>query len=297
MRTSNASLPKVRFAAHRFLAVALAIFLGGCSALGALNAIVPKGDLVRHAGIPYGPGERGKLDVYVPREHGAKPMPVVVFFYGGAWQEGRREDHLFVAQTLCARGFVVVIPDYRVYPEVRYPAFIEDGARAVEWTVANISRYGGDANGIALMGHSAGAHIAAMLAYNRRFMDDRTRASVKALVGLAGPYDFEPTEPPVIALLSGEGDPDLAMPARFVRGHEIPTLLVTGDDDKRVDPANTAKLERKLREAGSPVEVRVIPGMSHAGALVFLSAPFRDEALVDRIAGFIRGAAVRRMPP
>ena len=276
--------------APRLFASLLFALLGGCSPLSALNALVPESGFVRHAGIAYGEGERGKLDVYVPRSEGPGALPVVVFFYGGAWQSGRREEHLFVAEALCSRGFVVVIPDYRLYPEVRYPAFIEDGARAIAWTAANIDRYRGDARSIVLMGHSAGAHIAAMLAYNRRFIDGDMRSRLKAMVGLAGPYDFIPDEPPIIALLSGEGDPDRAMPARFVRGGEPPSLLITGDRDARVNPDNTDRLARRLREAGSPVEVRIVPGLSHAGALVKLSSPFRDDALLDGIATFVRKA-------
>jgi acetyl esterase/lipase len=285
---------RIARSAKRLCAALVFLLLGGCSPLVAINALVPERGFIRHAGIAYGEGERGRLDVYVPRIESAVPRTVVLFFYGGAWQTGRREDHLFVAEALCSRGFVVVIPDYRLYPEVRYPAFVEDGARAVAWTAANIGRYGGDARSIALIGHSAGAHIAAMLAYNRRFLDADTRSRLKAMVGLAGPYDFKPSEAAILDLLSGEGDPGLAMPARFVRGGEPPSLLVTGDNDARVEPANTDRLARRLREAGSPVEVLVVPGLSHAGALVRLSAPFRDETLVDRIAGFIRDASVKR---
>ena len=272
------------------LAAVLLCLLAACSPLGALNALVPERAFIRHAGIAYGEGDRGRLDVYVPRTRAGGALPVVVFFYGGAWQAGRREDHLFVAEALSSRGFVVVIPDYRLFPEVRYPAFVEDGARAVAWTAANIARYRGDARSIVLMGHSAGAHIAAMLAYNPRFLDGAARSCVKAVVGLAGPYDFTPDEPPIVALLSGEGDPDRAMPARFVRGGEPPTLLVTGDGDTRVNPGNTDRLAQRLREVGSPVEVKIYPGMSHAGALVRLAAPFRDDAMLDDITGFIRKA-------
>jgi len=275
------------------LAAILSGLLCACSPLGALNVLVSERGFVRHADIAYGEGTRGKLDVYVPRGDSSTARPVVVFFYGGGWQSGRREDHLFIAEALCARGYVVVIPDYRLYPEVKYPAFIDDGARAVAWTAANIAKYGGDARALVLMGHSAGAHIAAMLAYNRRFVDGDLRSRVKAMVGLAGPYDFTPDEPPIIALLSGEGDPDRTMPARYVRGGEPPSLLVTGDADARVNPSNTERLARQLKQVGSPVEVKVYPGMGHPGALLGLSAPFRNERLLDDIDAFIRAALAR----
>jgi len=213
---------------------------------------------------------------------------VIVFFYGGGWQSGRRQDHTFVAEAFTSRGFVVVIPDYRVYPQASYPAFVEDGARAVAWTVDHATTYGGDPKRITLMGHSAGAHIAAMLAYNRRFLEPRVRASVVSFVGLAGPYDFTPTEPAIQALLSAEGDSSQAMPARFVKGGEPPSLLVTGDDDTRVNPENTDRLERRLREVGSRVEVVRYPSKGHALVLVGLSAPLRDEGMVEAIVRFIQ---------
>ena len=71
-------------------------------------------------------------------------LPVVVFFYGGSWQSGRRQDYSFVAQALTSRGCVVVIPDYRLYPEANFPAFVEDGAAAFAWVHEHISRFGGD---------------------------------------------------------------------------------------------------------------------------------------------------------
>lgn len=273
-----------------FACALLAFIVCGCSPLAALNALVPTDGQVRHAALAYGTHERQRLDVYVPRAPVTGALPVVVFFYGGAWQGGRRDDYPFLAEAFASRGFVVVIPDYRVYPEVRYPRFVEDGALAVAWTVENIARYRGDPRRMVLMGHSAGAHIAAMLAYNERFLDARARSGVKAMVGLAGAYDFVPDERVIEEILAGEGDSALAMPARFVRAGAPPTLLVTGDRDGRVNPANTEKLARRLREAGSTVDVRIYPGLSHAGALARLAAPFRKDELLDTIGDFVTRA-------
>ena len=267
--------------------IVLAVVACGCSPLAALNMLVPTAGQVRHPAIAYGSLERQRLDVYVPRAPATGKLPVVVFFYGGAWQGGEREHYPFVAEALASRGFVVVIPDYRVYPEVRYPRFVEDGALAVAWTVENIARYRGDPQRMVLMGHSAGAHIAAMLAYNDRFLDARARSGVKAVVGLAGAYDFVPDERVIEHILAGEGDSALAMPARFVKAGAPATLLVTGDRDSRVNPANTEKLARRLRESGTTVEVRVYPGLSHAGALARLAAPIRKDELLDTIGDFI----------
>ena len=273
----------------RLLAPLLALLLAACSPLGAVNVLVPERGFERTEGIAYGEHPRQRLDVYVPRVEGAAALPVVVFFYGGGWQGGERGQYLFMAEALASRGFVVVVPDYRVYPQARYPVFVEDGARAVAWAAANIGAHRGDAKRLVLMGHSAGAHIAAMLAYDRRFLDAATRASVRGFVGLAGPYDFKPSEAVIEEILGAEGGSDAAMPARWVRGGEPPSLLVTGDKDTRVDPGNTERLARALRAAGSPVEVRRYAALNHSTLLLGFAAPFRDEELLESIARFARG--------
>ena len=273
----------------RVLACAvLGLLLAACSPLAAVNVLVPERGFERAGDIAYGPDPRQRLDVYVPRVDGAQALPVIVFFYGGGWQEGDRGSYLFMAEALASRGFVVVIPDYRVYPQARYPVFIEDGARAVAWVTANIGAHRGDPKRLVLMGHSAGAHIAAMLAYNRRFLDPSSRAAIKAFVGLAGPYDFKPSEAVIEKILAAEGGSEAAMPAHWVRGGEPPSLLVTGDKDTRVDPGNTERLARKLRAAGSSVEVRHYASLSHSTLLLHFAAPFRDDELLRSIAEFVR---------
>ena len=272
-----------------FLCAALALLLAACSPLSAVNVLVPERGFERIEGIAYGDLPRQRLDVYVPRVGGAAALPVVVFFYGGGWQGGERGEYLFMAEALASRGLVVVVPDYRVYPQARYPAFVEDGARAVAWTAAHIGAHRGDPKRLVLMGHSAGAHIAAMLAYNRRFLDAATRSSVRGFVGLAGPYDFKPSEAVIEEILGAEGGSDAAMPARWVRGGEPPSLLVTGDRDTRVEPGNTERLARALRAAGSPVEVRHYPELNHSTLLLSFAAPFRDAELLESIARFARG--------
>jgi acetyl esterase/lipase len=263
--------------------------LVACSPLGLLNAVVPHGDFVHHDAIAYRDGDRGKLDVYVPKDD-APVHPVIVFLYGGAWDSGRRGDYLFVAEALVSRGFVVVIPDYRVYPEVRYPAFVQDAAAAFAWTKREIARYKGDPGRVFLMGHSAGAHIAAMVAYNERFLAAQglRRSDVRGFIGLAGPYDFVPDETNIRAALSGEGDPAKAMPARYVHGGEPPSLIITGDEDTRVGPQNRDSLVAKLKAAGSPVVDRRFPGLTHSTVIAKLAKPLRDDALLDAIAEFAR---------
>jgi acetyl esterase/lipase len=272
-------------------AALLGLLLAACSPLSALNILVPERGFERAEGIAYGPQPRQHLDVYVPHAHGATPLPVIVFFYGGAWQGGNRGEYLFMAQALASQGFVVVVPDYRVYPEAKYPVFVEDGALAVAWVVRNIATHGGDPSRVVLMGHSAGAHIAAMLAYNRRFLDANARNAIKGFVGLAGPYDFKPSEAVIETILGAEGGSELAMPAHWVRGGEPPSLLLTGDEDTRVEPSNTDRLARRLRATGSPVEVRHYASLNHSTLLVRFAAPLRDDELLHTVAAFVRRAA------
>jgi acetyl esterase/lipase len=154
------------------LVAAAAFCLTGCTGLQLLNATVSHRGYVRTANIAYGPDPRQKLDVYLPKQMSPNAK-VVIFFYGGSWREGSKADYRFVAQALTSRGFIVVLPDYRLYPQVTFPAFVEDGASAVRWVRDNISNFGGDTNQLYLMGHSAGSHIAALLHAGRALFESR----------------------------------------------------------------------------------------------------------------------------
>ena len=285
------------------LLVAVLGALAACSPVRLVNALTPTSGLTKAADIAYLPGNnlRQQLDVYRPANGGdpTKPRPVVVFFYGGAWQEGSRDDYLFVAEALTQRGYVVVIPDYRVYPEVKYPEFLKDGAAAVAWTTANIERFGGDRKQVFLMGHSSGAHIAAMLALDHSYLSAQKvpLTSIKGLIGLAGPYDFLPlTEPNVIALFSTEKNLNLTQPISYVKSDAAtsipPVLLLQGDADTRVYPKNSINLTRELRATGAKVEFDLLPGIDHTSIMAKFTRVLRgDGKLVDRVDQFIRDHA------
>lgn len=272
----------------RLLAALLGFLAAACSPLAILNAAVPGDTYSLHEGIAFGTLARQRLDVYAPSTGSTRPRPVVMFLYGGSWQGGERKDFRFVGEALASRGFVVVVPDYRVYPEARYPAFVQDAAAAFAWTRREIARFGGDPAHIVVMGHSAGAHIGAMLAYNQRFLREVGLAArdVHAFIGLAGPYDFRPEEPAITAALSGEGDPALAMVPRYVERGAPPALLLQGEDDRRVSPVNQQRLEKRLRETGNSVDARILPGLGHPGIIAKLARPIRDDALLETIAAF-----------
>ena len=141
--------------------------------------------------IAYALGPRHALDLYLPAAS-AKPPPLVVFFYGGGWTEGTKDWYRFMGMSLTKRGVVVVVPDYRLSPEVRFPAFMEDAALAVAWARANVARFGGDPHWLFLMGPSAGAHMVTLLALDPEYLRAVGLSShdMCGVIGMAGPYDF-----------------------------------------------------------------------------------------------------------
>jgi acetyl esterase/lipase len=257
---------------------ALAASLGGCSGIATLNALEPSGGVTTTTDVAFRPGERGKLDIYRPAAS-AQPAPVVVFFYGGAWDQGRRQDYRFVGLALARRGFLTVIPDYRVYPEVRWPAFLQDSAEAVRWARDHAADYGGAPQRLFLMGHSAGAYNAVSLATDRRWLHavglDPTR-DLGGVVGLAGPYDFLPLHTDELKAIFGpEAQRPDTQPINHVDGKEPPFFLGVDTGDKVVDPGNTSRFAAKVRAAGGSVDVREYKGLSHALLVGAIAAPLR----------------------
>ena len=291
---------KFRLVAASVVALIAMAILTACGPVSIVNALTPSFSYKKTSNIAYTAtgNVRQRLDVYQPTDTAvaSKARPVVVFFYGGAWQEGSRGDYLFVAEALTQRGYVVVVPDYRVYPEVKYPDFLYDGAAAVAWAANNADQYGGDRSRIFLMGHSSGAHIAAMLTLDSAFLEAKKvpLTAVKGLIGLAGPYDFLPlTEPNVIALFGGEANLALTQPIHYASASIAkttpPVLLLHGDDDKRVYPKNSINLARELRAIGVKVELDLLPGMSHTDIIAKFTRLLRgDGKVVDRVDRFIR---------
>lgn len=275
----------------RVFSAAAVLLTTACSLVALLNAAVPDDGYQLKPGIAYGSHERNVLDIYMPRVASDKPRPVVVFFYGGSWDSGKRGDYEFVAEALTSQGFVVVIPDYRVYPEVKFPDFMYDAAAATEWTKRNIAQYGGDADHVFVMGHSAGAHIAAMLTLNAKYLDSvgMQPQDLAGMIGLAGPYDFLPlTSERLKTIFGPEDERWKSQPINFVTGNNPPVLLLVGTADDTVWPKNTYNLAAKIKAAGGPVQVIKYPGWGHIDMVAKLAKPLRDESLLKAIADFIR---------
>ncbi len=247
-----------------------------CSPTALLNALSPSDGVTPTNDIAYGDDPRRMLDVYAPRPS-ATPAPVVVFFYGGGWTSGSKAMYRFVGAELAARGMLVVIPDYRLYPEVRFPAFMDDAAAAVAWTHANASRFGGDPHRLFLMGHSAGAHIATLLALDAGYLRAvhlSPQRDVCGVIGLAGPYDFLPSHDTAWdAIFGPEAEQPRSQPINYVSARAPPMLLLSGHDDYTVDPSNTLRLAKRLRAAGATVETRLYPMIGHKTLIVAMTRP------------------------
>lgn len=259
-----------------------ALVAAACAPVRAFDTVVPKDSESRKVAsdIAYGDGPRRQLDIYAPVATGKGRLPVIMFIYGGSWANGTREGYHFAARALSAAGFVTVVPDYRLVPDVYFPGFIEDCAAALRWTRVHAAEYGGDPDRIVLVGHSAGAYNAAMLALDPRFLG-RDRAAIKGFAGLAGPYDFLPLDGAISARTFGRWPrPEETQPIHYADASAPPMLLLHGSDDDTVWPKNSINLDRKLRSLGVASELKVYPGLGHVGIVTALARPFRDQAPV-----------------
>lgn len=252
-----------------------------------------EGDAMRVAeGVHFGDQPRQQLDIWAPKDARSKKLPVLIFYYGGSWHWGSRSHYGFVGRAFAARGYVVVIPDYRLVPQVRFPAFVQDSALAVKWVRDHIAEYGGDPARIAVGGHSAGAYNAAMVALDAHYLqaigvDPKV---IRAGVLLAGPYDFYPFDSPATKEAFGAWPrPAETQPVNFARADAPPLLIMQGTADDVVKPRNAAALADRLEAAGAVVEQRDYAGGSHNDVVMGLSKPFRGNAstLADSIA-FLR---------
>lgn len=255
------------------------IAVTGCSPLKVINAIVPDGDVIVDADHAYGENPRQKLDIYRPAKPQAK-MPTVVFFYGGSWKRGDRADYAFVGQALAGQGFVVAVADYRTYPEVKFPTFVNDAAEAVVWVSQNIERFGGQPTDIHLIGHSAGAHIASFLALDENYLRSAgaDRSILGPWVGLAGPYAFYPSEVRSVRDIFADTPEDQARPVTYADAGTPPALLLHGADDTTVYPTNSTQLAKALRDVGVKAHAYMYDGVGHAPLMLSLSPPFTGIA-------------------
>jgi acetyl esterase/lipase len=229
----------------------------------AMKSILPR-RITFTASIPYANGPRHTLDVCRPKA--ATAAPVIVFFYGGGWRSGNKRTYRYVAKALARRGYVAVLPDYRIYPPACYPDFLDDGAQAVRWVKGHVRKFGGDPAKIFLMGHSAGAHIAAMLAVDPAWLQKVGLVpgrDLAGMIGVSGPYDFLPLRDDTLKIIFGGANRPETQPISHVAPGAPPALLLTGGKDDVVGAGNSTRFAQRLRAAGNDATAVIYPRIGH----------------------------------
>lgn len=236
-----------------------------------LDLITPRRGYTVRRGIAFGPGPAQTLDLYVPDDN-PDTAPLIVFFYGSDWRTGSKSLYRFLAQPFASRGYLVAVPDYRKYPEAVFPQYIEDGALAVAHLWRTMRRPDGSPRRLILMGHSAGAHTAALLTTDRRYLAavGVPYEAIDRMIGVAGPYDFVIDQPEYQPIFPMESRPD-TQPIAFVDGREPPILLTVGIPDLSLDPGNTTRFAARIEEKGGSVIVKTYPGVNHADMIISVS--------------------------
>jgi acetyl esterase/lipase len=276
---------------------AAAALAAACSPLSLFNRFSPKDQGSRQVArdVAYGPGPRQKLDLYAPATPPEGGAPILTFLYGGSWDSGDRKLYAWAARAFASRGFVTAVPDYRLVPEVRFPAFVEDAAAAVAKAREAGVRWGGDPDRLVLAGHSAGAHIVMLLALDQRYLaaSGLDPKSVKAAAGLAGPYDFYPFDVPAsIAAFGQAPDPRATQPISFARADAPALFLAHGERDTLVYPRNSIRLAEAVRAKGGEAELKLYPALDHVQILLALSRPLRGKApVLDDVTRFLHAHA------
>lgn len=278
------------------IAPAWATLLGACQPAAIADALTPRAGTRLVPDLAYGAGARQRLDLYLPAAP-RNATPLLVFFYGGGWRSGERGSYGFVARVLAARGFAVAVPDYRLWPEGRWPGFVEDAAAALHWldgreaTAAGVPRGGP----VYVMGHSAGGTIAASLALDPRWLGAARRAALAGCITLAAPFDWAPQREPLVSIFAAA--PDGAIRAApedpALLAAAPPMLLLHGADDRTVRPEQSQRMAAHLAEAGArEVRLRIFPGVGHIAILAAMAAPVRALGLarapvLEEVTGFV----------
>ena len=272
----------------------------GCSATGLLNSVTTRSSYTLNADVAYGKHPRQKLDIYTPTAASpATGWPVVLFIYGGSWNDGARAQYRFVGEAMAARGVVTLVADYRLYPEVRYPDFLSDSALALAYGLDHAAQLGGDPKRVFVMGHSAGGYNAAMLALDARWLKAAGHApsDLAGWIGLAGPYDFYPiVNPAAKPVFFHPNYPPNSQPIAFTSPNAPRSFLAAAADDKLVNPQrNAVQMADKLQAAGAPVTVKLYPHASHTTLIGAFAWPLRWIApVLDDVHAFILAAPPAR---
>jgi len=267
--------------------VTIALALSACAPVSILNGITPSSSYDKEKSVAYGSDSHELLDVYRSKKP-KSDTPVLVFIHGGSWDSGKKDIYKFLADGFTRSGYDIVIPNYRLYPEAKFPNFLTDNAKAVAFAKQTFP-----GRNVVLIGHSAGAYNVLMLGLKDEFLKaagvDRCTA-ISGVVGLAAPTGVVPLESPRLieifpdrftgedAVLNNVSSPS---PAIFL-GH--------GDKDTTVYPQNSTQLAEKITARGGEAKVEVYPGQNHTDVVKVISRHFDDDATLKAdIEAFIDG--------
>jgi acetyl esterase/lipase len=293
--------PSPRLSRRSACTALLAVAAAACSRVAyfAVNAPAVFGHFERRHDLAYGADPQQRLDLYVP-EGPAPARPLIVFWHGGRWSYGDKSDYRFVGAALAQAGYVTAVANYRHFPQVKMPGFMDDAARAASWAVAHAGEFDADPRRLYLMGHSAGAHMAALLALDPRYFAARGQRlpHLAGVIGLSGAYDFLPLEEADLQAMFGPPERYAdSQPINFVSTGAPPMLLVDGLKDHTVAPKNTINFAAALRAHGAAVTLRLYPKLGHADTVAALSVPARGRApVLADIEAFVVPPASRGAP-
>ena len=258
--------------------LAIAGSAGVSLAVPLFDLTIPKTGYSVRRDLAYGPDASHKLDLYIPDGLTA-PAPMLLFWYGGSWQSGTKNIYRAFGQAFASHGIVTAVADYRLYPHVKYPGFIEDGALVARFLIDRAAEFGGDARRLFLSGHSAGAYIAAMLGVNGVYLKAAglEPSAIRGIIGIAGPYDFLPLYDPALIDMFGGAREMATQPIKYAGNTAPPMLLAHGSADTTVGAGNSKRMAQRLLTAGNVVQVKLYEGVSHLGIVISLAHGFRTQ--------------------
>jgi acetyl esterase/lipase len=250
--------------------------------------------------VSYGKDEKQRLDVYAPRD--VKDVPVVVFFHRGEWSKGDKSEASYKPKFLNENGIVFVSANYRLSPAVTHPAHIKDVAAAVRWVHDHAAEFGGSADKIVVMGHSAGCHLVTLLALDPRYLADvgLRPSDLRGVVAWSGgAYDLVAkvkaggTYGPYIKQAFGDSEAawrDASPMAHVGDAKPMPPFLFISVVDKGKTDSKLAaeKLAGLIRDAKGQATTKVLENRTHLTANALIGAP--NDTTGDVLLKFVREA-------
>ena len=264
--------------------------LAGCTPTQFVNSFVSPN--LNAVTASYGPHPRHELDIYTV---GESSRGLLVFVHGGYWDEGDKSDYVFVANSFAERGYTVALVNYRLVPEVTFPDYVEDLARALTWL--KTQEIYSDLP-LFLMGHSAGAHIAALVAFDEQYLNEYGLSPdiLEGFIGLAGPYNFLPLGPDDERSRAALGNPETypqTQPVNFVEAKDPRSFLAVSLNDETVNPNNSLSFAEAIENAGGEVTLKKYNDLNHAtivGALSSVGRVLNQNMLRDILAFMEEGS-------